>query len=143
MHAVVLDMEQEMNLRVEKLLLDLCRDITEYVKDQLKMAVQRADDNTRTLMNHELQDHRNIQQASIARSETRIAELVRGIFHQHDSAVRVRQQQESDVRNGHIEERLRQVVAVAKTAAESKAREVMAQRSPCTSTQQVRWCRPC
>eukprot|EP00644_Phytophthora_capsici_P002374 jgi/Phyca11/15023/fgenesh1_pg.PHYCAscaffold_11_\ len=129
MHAAVLDMQQEINLRVDKLLQDLRRDITEYVKDQLNLAVLRADDNTRTLMNNELEDQRNLQQASIARSETRIAELVRGIINQHDSAMRVRQQQESDVRNDHIEERLRQVVTVAKTAAESKAREVMAQRS--------------
>ncbi|ETM30485.1 hypothetical protein L914_21838 [Phytophthora nicotianae] len=68
MHAAVLDMEQEINLRVEKHLQDLCRNIADYAKDQLKLAVQRTDDNTRTLMNDELQDQQNMQQASIARS---------------------------------------------------------------------------
>ncbi|KUF93862.1 hypothetical protein AM587_10000360 [Phytophthora nicotianae] len=68
MHAAVLDMEQEINLRVEKHLQDLCRNIADYAKDQLELAVQRTDDNTRTLMNDELQDQQNMQQASIARS---------------------------------------------------------------------------
>ncbi|ETI34799.1 hypothetical protein F443_18774 [Phytophthora nicotianae P1569] len=68
MHAAVLDMEQEINLRVEKHLQDLCRNIADYAKDQLKLAVQRTDDNTGTLMNDELQDQQNMQQASIARS---------------------------------------------------------------------------
>ncbi|ETK75096.1 hypothetical protein L915_18243 [Phytophthora nicotianae] len=63
MHAAVLDMEQEI---VEKHLQDLCRNIADYAKDQLKLAVQRTDDNTRTLMNDELQDQQNMQQASIA-----------------------------------------------------------------------------
>ncbi|ETP32792.1 hypothetical protein F442_18583 [Phytophthora nicotianae P10297] len=60
MHAAVLDMEQEINLRVEKHLQGLRRDIADYVIDQLKLAVQRADDNTRTLMNDELQDQQNM-----------------------------------------------------------------------------------
>ncbi|KAG1692059.1 hypothetical protein DVH05_025867 [Phytophthora capsici] len=116
-HSAVLHIEQEINLRVEKRILDLRRDIADYVKDQFKLAIQHAEEHTRTLMNDELQDRRNMQRESITRSELRVAELVRGILQQHDSAMRVRQQQNSDDHDNRIEERLRQVVVVAKLRA--------------------------
>ncbi|RLN86440.1 hypothetical protein BBJ28_00026494, partial [Nothophytophthora sp. Chile5] len=155
MHAAVQLVEQEVNERVEKRVRDLLagiraqqtmaaeelmraaderRDIgnqLKYTEDQSQLAAQRAEDNARAFVNKELDARlnavlQNIEAAAVARVETRVVEMVRGILHQHDSAVWMRHQQESEVISDHFEERLRQVVVVAKTAAESKVGEMMA-----------------
>ncbi|KAG1700366.1 hypothetical protein DVH05_012167 [Phytophthora capsici] len=125
MHATRQQIEHEVNMRVERRIQDLREDINKYVEDQFQVAVQRSEDNARVLVRAELQDRRGAQD-SIARSEVRVIELVRGILDQHDKASRNRQKQEREAITDHVEERLNQVVIVAKTAAETKAREMAA-----------------
>ncbi|KAL3658237.1 hypothetical protein V7S43_016865 [Phytophthora oleae] len=113
-------------MRTDQRIQDLRQDIYKYVEDWFQVAVQRAEDNARAFVRGELKDRRGAHQDSIARSEARVVELVRGILDQYYSATRNRQEQESEALADHVEERLRQVVVVAKTAAEANAREMVA-----------------
>ncbi|KAL3661839.1 hypothetical protein V7S43_013133 [Phytophthora oleae] len=119
-------------MRADRRIQDLCQDIYQYVEDPFQVAVQRAEVNAREFVRGELKDRRGARQDSIGQSEARVVELVREILDQYDSARRKRQEQESEDITDRVEERLRQVVVVAKTAVETQAREMVAQQASAT-----------
>ncbi|KAG1704595.1 hypothetical protein DVH05_005524 [Phytophthora capsici] len=113
-------------MQTEKCIRDLRQEIYKVVEDRFLNAVQRAEENARVVVRGELRDQGCARQESFARSEARVVQLVKGIIEQNDSVTRKRQERETEAFTDRIEERLRQVVVVAKSAAETKAREVVA-----------------
>ncbi|RLN94499.1 hypothetical protein BBJ28_00016728 [Nothophytophthora sp. Chile5] len=158
MHAAVQQVESEANLRVGARIQDLWAGICSQqstTTEEFKRAAEERSDISNQLQ-HTVEQYQlvsmwakqstsalihgtlpslvyarleELQEATIARAEARVVELVRGGPDQHDTAIRMRQKQERVTESNHLKERLRQVTVVAKKAAESKAREMMALRA--------------
>ncbi|KAK1928236.1 hypothetical protein P3T76_016302 [Phytophthora citrophthora] len=75
-------------------------------------------DNARPLVQSELNKRREEYQDSVTRSEARVVALVR-YFVQHERSTHICHEQESEALIDHVEKRLREVVVIAKTAAET------------------------
>ncbi|KAK1932347.1 hypothetical protein P3T76_012341 [Phytophthora citrophthora] len=111
---------------------ELGRDINKCIEDRFQLALQHAEGNARDIVQGELKDRSVAHEYAFAQSEARVVALVRGIIDQYDSAARKRQAQQSEDITDHVEERLRQVVIVAKSASETKALEMVAKQVSAT-----------
>ncbi|KAF4128401.1 hypothetical protein GN958_ATG22479 [Phytophthora infestans] len=119
MNAALQQIVQKVIMRTEHHIQDMREDMYKYVEDRFQVAVRRSDDNALALVRGELKTRRADHHDAITRSEARVVELVQGILDQYDSATRTRQEQ--GAKRSQIVKRLRNVVVVAKTAAENRA----------------------
>ncbi|ETP53618.1 hypothetical protein F442_01503 [Phytophthora nicotianae P10297] len=92
MDAALQQIEQKASLRTDRHIQIMRENMHKYVEDRFQEAIRGSDDNALALVRGELKIRRADHHDSIARSEARVVELVRGILNQYDSATRVRQE---------------------------------------------------
>ncbi|ETM02034.1 hypothetical protein L917_01438 [Phytophthora nicotianae] len=92
MDAALQQIEQKASLRTDRHIQVMRENMHKYVEDRFQEAIRGSDDNALPLVRGELKIRRADHHDSIARSEARVVELVRGILNQYDSATRVRQE---------------------------------------------------
>ncbi|ETO84870.1 hypothetical protein F444_01271 [Phytophthora nicotianae P1976] len=92
MDAALQQIEQEASLRTDRHIQVMRENMHKYVEDRFQEAIRGSDDNALALVRGELKIRRADHHDSIARSEARVVELVRGILEKYDSATRVRQE---------------------------------------------------
>ncbi|OWY98869.1 hypothetical protein PHMEG_00030248 [Phytophthora megakarya] len=102
MHTALQDIKHEVNTRTDQPIQELRQGIYSFIDDQNQLAIHCAEDNA-----------------------PRVVELVRGILDQYERSTRIRHEQESEALIDRVEERLREVVVVAKTTAETKISEML------------------
>ncbi|RLN89900.1 hypothetical protein BBJ28_00026493, partial [Nothophytophthora sp. Chile5] len=100
----------------------------DLASNRTQQVVQDAEEAARLVVNSEIGTClegalETIQMTTIERTESRIAELVKGFLDQHEMACRQRQRRDQDEFREYIEQRLRGVVIEAKKETEATARQ--------------------